>query len=346
MRPGCSGVNSCQDAETADRQSWGMLHEPHLKATSRRTRAGIAAIGLIVVACSGPAASVAPSKAGQYPGWPGSGTVVANSDFVPVMVSTELGTGPTRVMITLRDGEGRSLAGPDVTVDERFYDLAASTETPVSEATGTFRWLIPDAKGIYTADADFARAGVWGMEVTGHETGKPDRSARMIFSVREKTDTPAIGADAPASDTLTATDPAAIVAISTDQDPDPVLYTLSVKDAIDAGKPFVLVFATPLFCTSGTCGPALDLVRQVMPDYIGRVNFIHVEPYILQITDGRTQPELDVTGHPQPVRAVLEWGLPTEPYVFVVDADGKVADKFEGMAYPDELTTALDAVLR
>jgi glutathione peroxidase-family protein len=31
--------------------------------------------------------------------------------------------------------------------------------------------------------------------------------------------------------------------------------------------------------------------------------------------------------------------------VFVVDAHGKVADKFEGMAYPDELTAALDALL-
>jgi hypothetical protein len=184
------------------------------------------------------------------------------------------------------------------------------------------------------------------MEVTAHETGKPDRTARMIFSVREKTDTTVIGADAPASDTLTATDPAAIVAISTDQDPDPRLYTLSVKDAIGAGKPFVLVFATPLFCTSGTCGPALDLVKQVMPDYIGRVNFIHVEPYLLEVSDGKIQPAVDALGHPQPVRAVVEWGLPTEPYVFVVDARGKVAAKFEGMAYPDELTVALDALLR
>lgn len=322
-----------------------MSSEPHLNATSRRPWAAVAAIGLVLVACSGPGASLAPSEAGQYPGWPGSGTVVANGDFVPVLVSAELGTGRTRVLITLQDGAGRSLAAPDVTVDQRFYDLAASTETPVGEVTGTFRWLIPDSKAIYTSYAEFARAGDWGMEVTAQEAGKPDRTARMIFSVREKVDTPAIGASAPASDTLTATDPAAIVAISTDEHPDPRLYILSVKDAIDAGKPFVLVFATPLFCTSGTCGPALDLVKQVMPDYIGRVNFIHVEPYLLEIANGRTQPKLDVTGHPQPVRAVVEWGLPTEPYVFVVDADGKVAAKFEGEGYPDELTAALDALL-
>jgi len=314
--------------------------------TSRSTWAAVAAIGLVLVACSGLAESVPPSAAGQYPGWPGSGSIVANSDFIPVLVSTEVGTGRSRVLITLRDDAGRTLAAPAVTVDQRFYDLAASTETPVSETTGIFRWLIPDAKAIYTSYADFARAGVWGIEVTAHESGEPDRSARVTFSVRESTATPAVGADAPPSDTLTATDPATLIAISTDEDPDPRLYTLSVKDAIAAGKPFVLVFATPLFCTSATCGPALELVKEVMPDYIEQVNFIHVEPYLLQLTDGRPQPELDVTGHPQAVRATVEWGLPSEPYVFVVDADGKVAAKFEGMAYPDELTASLDAILR
>lgn len=319
-----------------------MLREP----TSRSAWAGVAAIGLVLVACSGPGDSVAPSAAGQYPGWPGSGSIVGKSDFIPVLVSAEVGTGHSRVLITLLDDAGRTIAAQAVTVDERFYDLASSTDTPVSETTGTFRWLIPDAKAIYTSYADFARAGDWGMEVTAHESGKPDRTARVTFSVRETTVTPAVGADAPPSDTLTATDPAALVAISTDEDPDPRLYVLSIKDAIDAGKPFVLVFATPLFCTSSTCGPALDLVKQVMPDYIGRVNFIHVEPYLLQVTDGQTQPALDVTGHPQAVRAAVEWGLPTEPFVFVVDAQGKVAAKFEGMAYPDELTAALDAVLR
>jgi hypothetical protein len=321
-----------------------MSSERPLRAISHRAWAVAASLGLLVVACSGPGGSVAPSAAGQYPGWPGSGTVVANGDFVPILVSSEVGTGHSRLLITLQDSAGRTLDSPDVAVDESYYDLATSPETPVSTVAGTFRWLIPDKKPIYTAYADFADAGDWGVAVTAHAAGQPDRSARVTFSVRGTTQTPAIGADAPASDTLTATDPAAIVAISTDQDPDPSLYTLSVKDAIGAGKPFVLVFATPLFCTSGTCGPALDLVRQVMPAYIGRVNFIHVEPYLLQVTDGRTQPALDVLGHPQPVRAVVEWGLPTEPYVFVVDAKGKVAAKFEGMAYPDELTAALDAL--
>lgn len=326
-----------------------MSTERQLKATSRRTWA-VTVIGLALAlgACSnGTPASIGPSPGlGQYPGWPGSGTVVATGDFIPVVVSSEVGTGHSRVLVALHDRAGRDLGASDVTVDESFYDLAASTEAPVSQVESTFRWLIPDSKTIYTSYADFARAGDWGVEVTAHEAGKPDRTARVTFSVHDKTTTPAIGADAPPSDTLTATDPAALVAISTDTDPDLAFYSLSVKDAIAAGKPFVLVFATPLFCTSGLCGPALDLVKQVAPDYLGRVNFLHVEPYLLEVKDGRTQPVLDVTGYPKPVRAVVEWGLPSEPWVFVVDAHGKVAAKFEGMAYPDELTAALDAVLR
>ena len=41
----------------------------------------------------------------------------------------------------------------------------------------------------------------------------------------------------------------------------PVFYQVSVHDALAAHKPFVLVFATPAFCTSRVCGPTLDTSR-------------------------------------------------------------------------------------
>ena len=42
----------------------------------------------------------------------------------------------------------------------------------------------------------------------------------------------------------------------------------------------------------------------------------------------------------KPVKAVEDWGLPTEPYVFVVNGQGKVVDKFEGTLTVDELVAA------
>jgi glutathione peroxidase-family protein len=40
-----------------------------------------------------------------------------------------------------------------------------------------------------------------------------------------------------------------------------------------------------------------------------------------------------------------DWNLQTEPWVFVVGADGKVTDRFEGSASPAELRQAIQADL-
>ena len=94
-----------------------------------------------------------------------------------------------------------------------------------------------------------------------------------------------------------------------------------------------------------SCGPALELAKSVAPDYAGRVNFVHVEPYELESVGGHVQLRTDASGSRILVPAVEEWGIPSEPYVFVVDADGNVAAKFEGPADTTELVAALDAVL-
>jgi hypothetical protein len=71
--------------------------------------------------------------------------------------------------------------------------------------------------------------------------------------------------------------------------------------------------------------------------YKDRVIFIHVEPY-----------ELDKARSGQalvPIRTMTEWGLHTEPWIFVVDKDGKVAAKFEAFVMTDEIKSALNGVL-
>ena len=157
--------------------------------------------------------------------------------------------------------------------------------------------------------------------------------------------TPAIGSAAPASETPTATTPEGIAAISTDQAPDPAFYQLSIAQAVASGKPSWIIFSTPAFCTTATCGPTLDIVKGVAPEYADRVNFVHVEPYQLQQTDTGLQPLLDANGQLQPVQAVVDYGLPTEPYQFVVDGNGIVRAAFQGIASADEIRAALDSVL-
>ena len=108
----------------------------------------------------------------------------------------------------------------------------------------------------------------------------------------------------------------------------------------------MLVFATPAFCTSLTCGPTLDVIKSAATPFKGRMDFIHVEPYELEMADGQLRPVLNPQNLPISVAATMEWGLPTEPYVFVVDANGNVSAKFEGIAAADELAAAFGAVAR
>ena len=149
------------------------------------------------------------------------------------------------------------------------------------------------------------------------------------------------GEKAPSVDTPTLADVGGDVKkISTDETPVPAFYETSVADALAAHKPFVLVFATPKFCVTKTCGPTLDKIKTIAtahPD----VTFINVEPYRLDYVDGQLQPVLSDANMLQTVPATDAYGLLTEPFVFVVGGDGVVKASFELIFAPDEIDEAL-----
>ncbi len=280
----------------------------------------------------------------SYPGWPGSDVEPqSTADLVPLLVSSELSVGRNRFLFSLIDGQNRLVAAPDVEVDVRFFDLARDPAVAVTELTASYLQAEED-RGLYRAAVDFSCSGSWGAELTARIPGREQRQARVIFSVRPESSTPAIGAAVPASVTPTAHSADAIAAISTDIEPDPDLYRFSVAEALDRQEPFALIFSTPAFCQTRACGPTLEIVREVAADFKDELAFIHVEPYRLEVTDAGLQPLLSEAGGLQPVDSVVEWGLLSEPYIFVVAADGTLAAKFEGVAGADELREAFEAV--
>ena len=113
------------------------------------------------------------------------------------------------------------------------------------------------------------------------------------------------------------------------------MYESSIGDAVTSGSASVIVFATPAFCASRACGPLLDQVKALRPQYQD-VEFVHVEIY----EDLQVESVEELTAVP----ATEEWGLPSEPWVFVVDSAGVVSAAFEGAASDEELTAAIDVV--
>ena len=94
-------------------------------------------------------------------------------------------------------------------------------------------------------------------------------------------------------------------------------------------KPVMLIFATPALCQSRVCGPVVDIAEQVKAGYGGDAEFIHMEIY--------NENELDKGFREQ----VIRWNLPTEPWAFTIDREGKVAARLEGAFSARELEAAL-----
>ena len=241
----------------------------------------------------------------------------------PLFVSSEIVTGENRFLVGLINQNDAPVASPAIDIGVEFFDLADSETDPVFSIDTEFVWTVKPLRGLWIGKADFPNAGEWGAEVTVNGAGF-DEKVTGTFIVKKESATPAIGDPRQPSDTPTADDADDLSEISTDAKPDPRFYQLSVADAVSSGKPFVLTFATPKFCTSKVCGPTLDIVKKVAPDYPD-MNFIHVEPFDLVAVE---------QGEFEPVPSVDEWGLPTEPWVFIVDSKGNVAAKFEGTLSP------------
>ena len=309
------------------------------------------AVAFILGACGpGPAATssgsaacqTAPAVSDDVAGW---GPPAQAPAITPVIINGpgQLVCGPNRILFTLLDTSSAPVGAPDRTASIAFYNLGRDPAKPVATVDGTFVWAIENERGIYVANASFPEAGRYGAEVKTARGGATE-TLRLTFDVQPSSSIVKVGDRAPASKTPTLADVGGDASkISTDTDPDPALYETSIDQAIAKKEPFVVIFATPKFCTSAQCGPTLDRIKPFLAKYPS-VTFINVEPYKLTLVDGILQPDVDARGQLQPTAVTDAWHLISEPTVYVVDRNGIVTATFDLIFSDAELTAALDAV--
>ncbi len=239
-----------------------------------------------------------------------------------------IGVGEQRVLVAVEDIQTReSLAAPDAAVIATLRDRIG---TPLGEYEGQFVWMVPDVRGLYKFDMEIPGPGTFQITLEGDAIGEPPPVG--LIAVEDPT-VMLPGDQAPLSETRT-TQTHEIAEITTDPDPEPSFYEMTVAEAVESG-PSVLVFATPAWCTTQTCGPLLDQVKRLSAAFPA-LTYVHVEIY--ENIDAASFEDL-VT-----VPAVVEWGLPSEPWVFVTDQDGVVTAAFQGVALDSELEEAFAAV--
>jgi hypothetical protein len=305
-------------------------------------------LALVALGCFGPTA-VAGCEGGAAPvpalAPQGGGGVQ------PVIMTSELVVGPNRLAFGLLQ-EHQLLEEADVVV--RVYalhgqqaQLKAQMQVPYArlevveqgmrvhvhpDGTRHVHNEATDVRGFYVTQVTFERPGPWGLEVLAKQGDGPVAVSRFTINVLAAPSTPAPGTPAPRSHNLIASDVPDLRQIDTSNPPDPRLHQMRIADAIAQGKPQVIVFATPKFCTSRVCGPVVDIVRTLLPTYGDRVVFTHQEIW------------RDAGAH-EFFPTMAEWGLQTEPWIFVVDGKGMVRAKFEGLTTAREIEAALQQVL-
>lgn len=105
-------------------------------------------------------------------------------------------------------------------------------------------------------------------------------------------------------------------------------------DGTEVTGPSLLVFASPDWCPARSCGPLIDQAAVAAAD--SGIVFTQVE--VFDNPNAAAEDELVLA----PV--VEAWGLPSQPWLYVIDADGLVASLFEGAISDRELEQAVEEV--
>ena len=258
----------------------------------------------------------------------------------PILATTVLRVGSQRIAFLLTTSE-HLIKAPVATVTSIYL---GEGEAAGEKKQATFRLWPYGVRGAYTTQLNFDRPGPWQLDIA---VEGPDGPAitQLLLDIAERTGIPEIGTIPPLSPNKTVHTAEGLAELTTAFNPDPELYQLTIGEAIITGRPTVIVFATPAFCTSPTCGPQVETVSQLKDLYRGEANFIHVELY-----DNPDAIQGDLS------KALLnnlvhEWGLSSIPHwfneswTFVLGPDGRIAQRFEGFASLEELQEVLRAEL-
>jgi hypothetical protein len=251
--------------------------------------------------------------------------------------TSDFQVGTNRVSFLVIDKKGRPVEQPTA----RVWVARGLKERPFAETTAHFEPIgVPggetaDMSGIYVAHLRTPTPGTYWY--LARPVGERSITALGNVVVRKHSEAPSVGDRAIPSKTPTlASTGGDLAQLTTARHPDRALYTSSVAAALAAHVPFVVSFATPLFCQSRTCGPVVDVVSAVQRKESARsqspVRFIHVEIY---------KGNDPANGFNQWVQ---QWRLPTEPFTFVVDRTGVIRTKLEGAFSVGELEQAVAAV--
>jgi hypothetical protein len=287
-------------------------------------RAFLAGSGAVLLAACSSSDSNGDGNGGASSG--GSRTRAAFRMEIEPYVSEQ----PQRFAFVLVDNERNFAGGPDAQI---------TITPPGGEPTGPLAATyhdegLSDGRGVYIVEPILAEPGNWtGMvAIDGHG------DAELAFPVTASPETPVLGAAGrPVASPTTAdtlgTDP---LCTRTDDASNPApcsFHERSLDQVVGKGMPVIAMFATPARCQSRYCGPVLDQLIAVAPEYEGRILPVHVEIF------------RDLQSNNLVTATQIWLGTTGEPWVFALDGAGNVTGRLSGAFATDEVRALIQGAI-
>ncbi len=322
---------------------------------ARRSFAVIAAASLLLAACAGNGGDEGTSQPSDD-----AAALVDGTELSVAIASFDLAVGDDQRLLAGVFSPERQLlgfgevgfqlgylgedAGGETEIDQSVTAdfLAVPGREPEGEATTPTLIDDPAGQGVYAAQVDFDQAGMWGLRVVAELDDGTVVEGQTTFLVGEDREVVDIGEQAPRSQNATIADVEAgdVEAVAVDsraqgdgaEIPAPHLHDKTVADSLDAERPVVVAITTPVYCVSQFCGPLTDVLADVALEYEDRADIIHLE-----VWEDFEEQQLNTSA--------AEW-IQTEmggnePWVFLVDGDGTILDRWDNVLDLDELRAAL-----
>ena len=343
MRPSTGAITSL--AQRMGLRAFGLRHT------------AAAALGLVVLAATacGTSSSEQPPLA-PTASVPAAGTASGNpspifdeplqswtvvSDELNVVLATpDLGVGDQRFALVLSDLEGL-VKFPVVKFDSYRYPdgFTSQREGPVENLIARFNEFPFGTRGTHVTHAMFGTPGDWAIEATVPRSDGSSATAEVRFTVRERPQSVSVGDTAPPSRNRTLSDVDDVSELTTGSFRDEELYRYSIAEALGRERPFVVVFASPAFCTNAVCGPQVELASELRELYEADADFIHVDLY-----ENPQEIQGDLS---RAIESPLlkEWRLVSQEWTFVIGADGRVTARFENFVGSGELSEAIESAI-
>lgn len=292
-----------------------MFH-PHL---SRRSFLALSGGAILLAACGGDdKGGTASSTAGG--GHDHSGTTFTETAAAVVSSDLFVSKQQQRFAFAVLAKQGYASGRPARVA------IAPPGESPTRFVDATPRAEgLPEFRGVYTIEHAFDVAGTWAgsLEYQG-------AASNFLFVVRDKPAAPAPGDKAPTAASPTAEATLGVKPICTREPPCP-LHAVSLDELIGKGRPVVVLFGTPALCQTKYCGPVLDAMLPIAGERSVKVDTVHVEIYA-DLSGERTCPTVDA------------WGLPSDPWLYGIDAAGVITSRIDGAFDAAEIRTVYESV--